>query len=146
MNATIDLCTFSRAHLVRVSLYADNASQCPRHLQSPASPPTALERPTPASRSGSAPPPSRNTARLDTEVEWPDADEDPPPGLHWKTVVLATWAAGRPFVWLDDEITDADRRWVQAHHPRKALLHRVDPFIGLTDADFALIRQWLATR
>jgi HAD domain in Swiss Army Knife RNA repair proteins len=78
-------------------------------------------------------------------VEFADNDE-PERGLHWKTAFLTRCAAGRRFVWLDDEITDADRRWVQAHHPRKALLHRVDPFIGLTDADFALIRQWLATR
>ena len=54
--------------------------------------------------------------------------------------------AGRPFIWLDDEITQADRRWVQAHYPGKALLHRVDPFLGLTDVDFTQIRQWLAAR
>lgn len=47
---------------------------------------------------------------------------------------------------LDDETIDVDQSWVQTHYPGKALLHHVDPFIGLTDADFALIRQWLATR
>jgi hypothetical protein len=76
-------------------------------------------------------------------VEFPDNDE-PEGGLHWKTAFLTRSAAGRTFVWLDDEITDADRRWVQAHHPGKALLHRVDPLAGLTDADFAQIRRWLA--
>jgi hypothetical protein len=45
---------------------------------------------------------------------------------------------------LDDEITDVDRRWVAAHHPGRALLHRVDPYVGLTDADVTAIRQWLA--
>ena len=78
-------------------------------------------------------------------VEFPDNDE-PERGLPWKTAYLTRWAAGRTFVWLDDEITDADRRWVRAHHPGKALLYRVDPFVGLADADFALIRQWLAAR
>jgi len=78
-------------------------------------------------------------------VEFPD-DEEPEHGLHWKTRFLTQWAGGRPFVWLDDEITGTDRRWVQTHYPGAALLHRVDPFIGLTDADFSLIRQWLATR
>lgn len=77
-------------------------------------------------------------------VEWPDGDEDPEHGLHWKTMHLTQWAAGRPFVWLDDEITDADRRWVAAHHPARALLRRVDPNVGLTEADFSSIRQWLA--
>jgi HAD domain in Swiss Army Knife RNA repair proteins len=76
-------------------------------------------------------------------VEWPDGDEDPEHGLHWKTVVLTQWAAGRPFVWLDDETTDADRRWVAAHHPGRALLQRVDPYVGLTEADFSAVRQWL---
>ncbi|AGL18618.1 hypothetical protein L083_5108 [Actinoplanes sp. N902-109] len=50
----------------------------------------------------------------------------------------------RPYIWLDDEITDTDRRWVRAHFPYAALLHRVDPFAGLGDADFAVIRRWLA--
>jgi hypothetical protein len=75
-------------------------------------------------------------------VQWPDAGE-PGPGLHWKTVALTRWAAGRPFIWLDDEITDVDRRWVAAHHPGRALLHRVDPHTGLVDADFMLIHRWL---
>ena len=76
-------------------------------------------------------------------VQWPDAEELEH-GLHWKTVTLTRWAAGRPFLWLDDEITDADRHWVAAHHPARALLHRVDPRTGLVDADFALIHRWLA--
>ncbi|WP_432843910.1 HAD domain-containing protein [Dactylosporangium sp. CA-092794] len=79
-------------------------------------------------------------------VGWPDDDEEAEHGLHWKTVFLARWTAGRPFVWLDDETTGADRRWVAAHHPGPALLHRVDPAVGLTDADFAVVRRWLGQR
>jgi hypothetical protein len=79
-------------------------------------------------------------------VEWPETDDGPEHGLHWKTVFLTRWAAGRPFVWLDDETTDADRRWVAAHHPGPALLHRVDPDTGLTDAAFSPVRQWLGYR
>lgn len=77
-------------------------------------------------------------------VDWPDADYEPVGRLHWKTQGLVSWAAGRSFVWIDDEITDADRHWVPAHHPSRALLHRVDPRIGLRDADFVHIRRWLA--
>ncbi|GLH98626.1 hypothetical protein Pa4123_39010 [Phytohabitans aurantiacus] len=76
-------------------------------------------------------------------VDFPD-DDEPEHGLHWKTPFLTRFAAGRTFVWLDDEITDVDRRWVQAHYQGKALLHRVDPLVGLTEADFIRIRQWLA--
>jgi hypothetical protein len=76
-------------------------------------------------------------------VGFPDDDEDPEPGLHWKTRSLTAWAGGRPFVWLDDEIADADRRWVNDHYLGTALLHRIDPFVGLSDADFVRIHQWL---
>lgn len=70
--------------------------------------------------------------------------EDPIPGpLHWKTPALVTYAAGRPFVWLDDEITDHDRRWVNSYHPHRLLLHRVDPDEGLTASDFAAVENWL---
>jgi hypothetical protein len=75
-------------------------------------------------------------------VEWPD-DEEPPGALHWKTAFLTRWAAGRPFVWIDDETTEADQRWVQANHPSRALLHRINPHVGMTEMDFSTIRQWL---
>ncbi|MFC8896395.1 HAD domain-containing protein [Streptomyces cinereoruber] len=83
-------------------------------------------------------------------VLWPDeTDEDMAErertGLHWKTRPLVARAAGRPFVWVDDEITGADRAWVAAHHPGRALLHRVDPRDGLTDADFETLTEWLDT-
>jgi hypothetical protein len=77
-------------------------------------------------------------------VDFPDSDDEPPVGLHWKTEHLIAWAAGRSFVWIDDEITDADRRWVAAHCTAGVLLHRVDPRTGLTDTDYSRIRRWLA--
>jgi len=79
-------------------------------------------------------------------VSWPDADEPGDDRLHWKTRTLVSWAAGRPFVWVDDEITAADRAWVSVHHPGPALLHHVDPARGLAGEDFAVIRDWLMTR
>ncbi|WP_433118384.1 HAD domain-containing protein [Micromonospora sp. CA-246542] len=75
-------------------------------------------------------------------VDWPDSDEM---GLlHWKTRGLVEWAQGRPFVWVDDEISHADQQWVSAHHHGAALLHRVDPRRGLTEHDFAVIESWLS--
>jgi hypothetical protein len=77
-------------------------------------------------------------------VDVPEHDDgDERGGLHWKTPLLVDWAAGRPFAWVDDEITGADRDWVHVHHPERALLHRVDPGRGLTDADFAALDAWL---
>jgi hypothetical protein len=77
-------------------------------------------------------------------VDFPE-EEIPERGLHWKTKPVTQDAGNRPFIWLDDEITDVDRRWVRTHHRGSALLHRVDPLVGLTDADFAAIRRWLST-
>ncbi|MEU3254497.1 HAD domain-containing protein [Streptomyces sp. NPDC006997] len=80
-------------------------------------------------------------------VDWPDprlSERGEVRLLHWKTRALVRWAAGRVFVWLDDEITGADRDWVAAHHPAPALLHRVDHRYGLTDADFAVLAEWLS--
>ncbi|KPI31777.1 hypothetical protein OV320_0185 [Actinobacteria bacterium OV320] len=80
-------------------------------------------------------------------VIWPDPsevdDQDVLNGLHWKTRTLVEWAAGRPFAWVDDEVTDTDRAWVAAHYPGRALLHRVDPRRGLSDSDYAALDSWL---
>ncbi|MER5964795.1 hypothetical protein [Streptomyces sp. NPDC002057] len=63
-------------------------------------------------------------------------------GLHWKTPALLAWAGGRPFAWVDDEIGAVDHDWVAAHHPGRALLHRVDPRRGLTAADYERLARW----
>ena len=81
-------------------------------------------------------------------VAWPEPsvqdEQDERNGLHWKTRTLLGWAAGRPFAWVDDEITDTDRAWVSAHHPAPALLHQVNPRIGLRDDDFAALAAFAA--
>ncbi|MEV2253878.1 HAD domain-containing protein [Streptomyces sp. NPDC050147] len=81
-------------------------------------------------------------------VDWPDpTDDGATDGLHWKTRPLLDWAAGRPFAWIDDEITDRDRAWIEAHHPRRSLLYRIDPRYGLAEQDIVTLDQWLrATR
>jgi len=80
-------------------------------------------------------------------VTWPDPSDldgyDERRGLHWKTRALVNWAAGRPFAWIDDEVTAKDRTWVAAHHRGPALLHRVDPRHGLSDTDFSTLHRWL---
>ena len=79
-------------------------------------------------------------------VGWSDAADEPLEGLHWKTQDLVSWAAGRPFIWLDDEIRATDRDWVATHHTAPALLHHVDPNTGLSSNDFSRIRQWLSAQ
>lgn len=81
-------------------------------------------------------------------VTWPESAaaqerEDRWLGLRWKTRTVVNWAAGRPFAWADDEITDADRDWVSVHHPGPALLRTIDASRGLTDQDLAALEAWL---
>lgn len=75
------------------------------------------------------------------EFDTPEVDED----LYFKTPAIVEYAAGRPFAWIDDEITDADREWVATRHEGPALLHWVDPAVGLVDADFDVLAAWAGT-
>ncbi|MFI6447165.1 hypothetical protein [Kitasatospora sp. NPDC050543] len=77
-------------------------------------------------------------------ITWSTPRPDPGDGVFWKTPDLVSWAAGRPFAWLDDDITRADRDWVAVHHPGPALLHRIDPRLGLLPPDFTTLRAWAA--
>ena len=73
---------------------------------------------------------------------WTEHDESA--ALNWKTRGVVARAAGRPFAWVDDELTQTDRRWVNDHHPAEALLWRVDSDCGLTAADLTIVERWLA--
>lgn len=72
-----------------------------------------------------------------------EPEDDEISALHWKTRALVRAAAGRAFVWVDDEITSHDRFWVSENHRGPALLHRVDSMVGLLDSDFAVLNEWL---
>ncbi|MFJ7246240.1 hypothetical protein ACIQWA_16510 [Kitasatospora sp. NPDC098652] len=75
-------------------------------------------------------------------IAWSEPRPEPVGGVFWKTPEIVAWAQGRPFAWVDDNITDADRAWVAAHHPGPALLHHVDPKVGLTAGDFRRLAAW----
>lgn len=55
----------------------------------------------------------------------------------WKTEQVAEWVGSRPFAWLDDEITQGTRDWLDAAPwLGRHLGWHVRPQVGLTDADF----------
>lgn len=68
-----------------------------------------------------------------------------PDGVHWKTEALVSYADGRPFAWVDDEQNDADHAYVTARHPAPALLHHVNPRIGMRDVDFTTLAAFAAS-
>jgi hypothetical protein len=71
--------------------------------------------------------------------------QERPDGVHWKTQRVVEYATGRPFAWLDDELGDADRAYVTAHHPGAALLHHVKPRLGLREGDFTALAEFAAS-
>ncbi|GAA2995291.1 hypothetical protein GCM10010519_30510 [Streptomyces lactacystinicus] len=75
-------------------------------------------------------------------IPWSEPRPEPGGRVFWKTPQIVAWVKGRLFAWVDDLITDADRAWVEAHHPGPALLHHVDPKVGLTAQDFARLADW----
>ncbi|MFF7391732.1 hypothetical protein ACFZAE_25220 [Streptomyces scabiei] len=87
-------------------------------------------------------------------VEWPgETRHRPPPtgmpswpaGLFWKTPHLVEHAAGRRFAWVDDELTAVDSDFVTDHHGPHALLHRIDPRLGLRQPDFTALAEFART-
>ncbi|AZK93563.1 MULTISPECIES: HAD domain-containing protein [Streptomyces] len=78
-------------------------------------------------------------------VEWPTPPAADPGGLCWKTRPLLEWAAGHPFAWVDDMLTERDAAHVAEHHDAPALLLRIPPQWGLRNADFARLRSWAET-
>ncbi len=77
-------------------------------------------------------------------ISWPELFATDPDGLYWKTRPLLEWAAGRPFAWVDDMITDLDETYVRDHHDARALLVRIHPRRGLREADFQQLTRWAA--
>ncbi|WP_328889986.1 hypothetical protein [Streptomyces sp. NBC_00316] len=79
-------------------------------------------------------------------IDWPTMHGGAPDGTFWKTQYVVEYAAGRPFAWVDDEITERDRAWITGQGQRDALLRRIDPWTGLEQADFDALAQWAADR
>ena len=67
-----------------------------------------------------------------------------PDGVHWKTETIVAYAEGRPFAWVDDEQSPHDEVFVTAHHSGPALLHHVNPRLGLREGDFAALAEFAA--
>ncbi|GGR30064.1 hypothetical protein GCM10010497_35680 [Streptomyces cinereoruber] len=77
-------------------------------------------------------------------IDWPQMHGKAPLGTFWKTQYILEYAAGRPFAWVDDDITPYDREHVERNHLAAALLLRVDERIGLIRPDFDALAEWAA--
>ncbi len=77
-------------------------------------------------------------------VDWPRMHGAAPRGTFWKTQYLLDYARGRPFAWVDDDITPYDHEYVDRNHLAAALLLHVDPRLGLLRPDFDRLADWAA--
>ncbi|MFE4591522.1 HAD domain-containing protein [Streptomyces laurentii] len=77
-------------------------------------------------------------------IDWPQMHGKAPRGTFWKTQYILEYAAGRPFAWVDDDITAYDHEYVERNHLAAALLLHVDPQLGLLRADFDRLADWAA--
>lgn len=66
-------------------------------------------------------------------------------GTYFKTHTIVRYAAGRPFAWIDDEISKYDIEFVEDVHPAPALLRRISPRDGLLPRDFEALADWALT-
>lgn len=75
-------------------------------------------------------------------IEFGKNPPQPDPGIHWKTAAVIEYAAGRPFVWVDDEIGQRDHWYIGQHHPGRYSLMKIDPFFGLMQENFDELKGW----
>lgn len=66
-------------------------------------------------------------------------------GTYFKTHNVVRYAAGRPFAWIDDEISTWDSTYVEKHHDGPSNLMFVDPVTGLTNEHFNALTDWADT-
>lgn len=61
----------------------------------------------------------------------------------WKSGHIAKYAAGRPFVWLDDHPSELDSRYLAANGAPDHLIVQIDPETGLEDHHLRQAEEWL---
>jgi hypothetical protein len=72
-------------------------------------------------------------------ILWPD--RTPVPRGSWKTPYVAEWVGDRSFVWVDDEVGEADIAYFSRDHQ---IVWPVDGRVGLGRSDFEGIRKAFA--
>jgi hypothetical protein len=75
-------------------------------------------------------------------IEFPDSPPKPDSRIYFKTPTVVKYAAGRPFAWLDDEITTWDEKYIRQYHDGPSLLVWIDPITGLQRTHFTTLTDW----
>lgn len=64
--------------------------------------------------------------------------------LHSKTKTLLKYAEDKPFVWVDDEATKRDQKWLADNAAQAHDVRIIDPRYGLTSVDFDYLKNWVS--
>ena len=75
-------------------------------------------------------------------VEFGKALPRPDARVHWKTATIVEYAAGRPFVWVDDELDGRDVQYFKKNCTQKFSTLRVPPLKGLTYDNVQDLKHW----
>jgi hypothetical protein len=75
-------------------------------------------------------------------IEFPSSPSKPDARLYFKTAYVSAYAAGRPFAWVDDEVSQWDDRYLSENCKAPFLLRKIDPAVGLAETDFTVLREW----
>lgn len=78
-------------------------------------------------------------------VEFPASPRKPDARIYFKTPTVITYTAGRPFAWVDDEISQWDDQYIGEHHGGRSKLMKIDPVTGLTQEHFDELTAWAPT-
>jgi hypothetical protein len=71
-----------------------------------------------------------------------DFHAEVPGGLFYKVPAIGAYAAGRPLVWIEDELTGIEQAWA-ATRDAPTMLIQTDYRVGLTRPQVDLARSWL---
>jgi hypothetical protein len=94
---------------------------------------------------------------LPTDLEYIDwgphdvhLEDKPYTKLHWKTTQIVSWLQEHhpdtDFIWVDDETTDKDEKFLKAATDVNVKIFTINPKTGITDSDLADMADWKSTR
>jgi hypothetical protein len=79
-------------------------------------------------------------------IDWIDRDYYNKEGLYWKTKRVAQWMnenrPGIPFLWLDDEVGQRDKDWIEENCAKGSGIRVISPRIGIADDNLEEISEW----
>lgn len=78
-------------------------------------------------------------------ITFPKTLTDHDARVYFKTPTVVEYATGRPFAWIDDEVSTWDSTYVEKHHDGPSNLMFVDPVTGLTNEHFNALTDWADT-